>query len=134
MAKMYRRKRTSKAYSLHVDGDVRYYSAYELGHVLWQTDHALPLDPPLHMAQGYKKAAREQDLYNVAEFRRLYRLGLVSPLPRYRYMVQGIRVCIFTLDNKGTYPLNRGQNKRLPILMRQKQAAIDKAYVKRAFK
>ena len=132
MAKMYRKKRVSHANDNTISGDVHKYTNYEMGIVYWQTDKPLPSDCHLHMAQGFKKGAREQDLVLVAEIRHKYRLGLVSILPRYRYMVQGIRPFIFT--DKAAHPLKRGQGERLPHLMRQKQAKIDADYKRRAFK
>jgi len=131
MAKLYRKKRVSKGYNVRMSGDVNRYSNYEAGHVLYQTDHALPMDAPLHMKQGYSKSAKEADLVWMADFRRLYRIGRVSPLPNYRYMVQGITP--FLLSSKAQYPLARGQKGRLPQREREKQKQIDKRYVKLAF-
>ena len=107
MAKMYKRKRVSKGYNVKLAGTVHRLSNYEAGHELYQARHVLPMDAPLHMQQGYKKAAREEDLVMVADFRHAYRMGLVMPLPMYRYMVEGIKPFIF--ETRGIHPLKRGQ-------------------------
>jgi hypothetical protein len=132
MAKLYRKKRVSNAYSYRLEGMTQWMSAYEVGHVLYQARLPLPMDAPLHMQQGYGKAAKEQDLVWVADFRRLYRLGKVVPLPDYRYMVKGITPFIFD-GKKGQYPLKRGQSERLPMVHRVHAAEVRKRYVKLAF-
>jgi len=133
MAKMYRRKRVSKGYNIRTAGTTQWMSNYEVGHALYQARHDLPLDAPLHMEQGYTKAAKEEDIVMVTDFRRLYRLGLIMPLPMYRYMVDGIKPFIFD-KGKAVHPSKRGQGNRLPLIHRIQAARVrNRAAVKRAF-
>jgi hypothetical protein len=109
-----------------VGGDVRYYSDYELGHVYWVTEKPLPLDASLPMQQGYVKAAKEQDMSEVAHLRTMYRRGLWEPLPKYRYMVTGIRQYDYQYLTRADAPLKRGQAGRVVVKRAQRDALHDR--------
>jgi hypothetical protein len=131
MAKLYRKKRVTTGYSNRLEGCEQWFSNYEVGHILYQARLALPADAPLHMQQGYAKAAKEQDEVWVTDFRRLYRLGRVEPLPQYAYMVRGITPFIFA--GKAEVSRKVGQRQRLPHVQRLHAAEVRKRLVKASF-